>query len=349
MKRIGLVSCLLISLSILAACSSAPKMTSKTSDATRPLENLKSTESPSPKSATAPQVAPVLPKANSGRGAYYLDDGPGDDIPPNLEFTLDPIPVVEAYSRTGNKPYAVFGKTYTPIVDSTSAFKQRGRASWYGKKFHGKRTSSGETYDMYKVTAAHPVLPIPSFARVTNLSNGKQIIVRINDRGPFHSERIMDLSYTAALKLGILGKGSSEVELERLLPDDIAKMEENRKNQVEPQAVAITSAVQLDLIDSAQRTSLPASPINADRALGSEAYYLQLAAFGLRSNAEASLQRLQQSLKQIKLPKDLQDFAIVQQGNLYRLQSGPYASREAATTVLEQLAASGERPMVVRR
>ncbi|MBI3713352.1 MAG: septal ring lytic transglycosylase RlpA family protein, partial [Burkholderiales bacterium] len=183
----------------LAACSSAPKTTSKPAPVTQVAH---ATPTANTKVPVAANNAPALPKANSGRGGYYLDDGPGEDIPADLESTVDPIPVIEDYSRTGNKPYVVFGKTYTPIVDNATPFKQRGVASWYGKKFHGKRTSSGEPYDMYKITAAHPLLPIPSYARVTNLANGKQIIVRINDRGPFHSNRIMDLSYTAALKLG---------------------------------------------------------------------------------------------------------------------------------------------------
>lgn len=339
----------LVLLVVMAACSSAPKTTSKPAPVTQVAH---ATPTANTKAPVATNNAPALPKANSGRGGYYLDDGPGEDIPPDLESTVDPIPVIEDYSRTGNKPYVVFGKTYTPIIDNTTPFKQRGVASWYGKKFHGKRTSSGEPYDMYKITAAHPLLPIPSYARVTNLANGKQIIVRINDRGPFHSNRIMDLSYTAALKLGYLGKGSSEVELERLLPEDIAKMEENRNNQGKEQAVAVTSAVTLQSSDSAPQAlekilksdnkSSP-SPAADNNAGG---FYLQLAAFAIRVNAEASLQQLQRRLRDAKT--DLQ-FHIAQQGNLYRLQSGPYASRDEANALLEQLASSGEKPMVVRR
>ncbi len=206
---------------LLAACGSAPKQSIIIADSQRPAT--------APKSGSSP--ASTLPKANSGRGAYYKDDGPGDNPPEGLENTVDPIPSVEDFSRSGNKPYVVFGKTYTPLADSTTPFTQRGVGSWYGKKFHGQKTSSGELYDMYKITAAHPTLPIPSYARVTNLNNGKQIIVRINDRGPFHSSRIIDLSYTAALKLDVIGKGSSQLEVERLLPADIERMAENRKNQ----------------------------------------------------------------------------------------------------------------------
>ncbi|PXX41840.1 septal ring lytic transglycosylase RlpA family protein [Undibacterium pigrum] len=223
---------------LLAACGSAPKQNTSTADHPRPASGTKST--------TGGQTA-SLPKANSGKGAYYKDDGPGENIPEGLENTVDPIPTLENYSRSGNKPYVIFGKTYTPIADSTTPFIQRGVGSWYGKKFHGQKTSSGELYDMYKITAAHPILPIPSYARVTNISNGKQIIVRINDRGPFHASRIIDLSYTAALKLDVIGKGSSQIEVERLLPADIERMAENRKNQpVQPvrqeTAVAVVPA-----------------------------------------------------------------------------------------------------------
>ena len=183
-------------------------------------------KTPSPVSKEA-RVAQSLPPANAGRGGYYLDDGPGDETPDNLQAVPDAEPRVEPYASKGNKPYVVFGKTYTPVVDS-QPFRQRGRGSWYGKKFHGQKTSSGELYDMYKMTAAHPTLPIPSYARVTNVSNGAQVIVRVNDRGPFHSSRVIDLSYTAALKLGYIGKGSAELDVERLLPAEIERMASNR-------------------------------------------------------------------------------------------------------------------------
>jgi rare lipoprotein A len=177
--------------------------------------------------------APALPPAGSGRGGYYLDDGPGEAPPPNLEAIPNAEPKVEPYSTRGNKPYVVFGKTYTPVTDNLP-MKQRGVGSWYGKKFHGQKTSSGELYDMYKMTAAHPTLPIPSYARVTNLKNGRQVIVRVNDRGPFHSSRIIDLSYTAALKLGYIGHGSTDLEVERLLPDEIARINAQARNPSTP-------------------------------------------------------------------------------------------------------------------
>ncbi|MEC4718754.1 septal ring lytic transglycosylase RlpA family protein [Noviherbaspirillum sp. CPCC 100848] len=183
---------------------------------------------------------PALPPAGSGRGGYYKDDGPGDSPPEGLLDTPDAEPKVEAYYPRNLRPYVVFGKTYVPISDERP-FKQRGIGSWYGKKFHGQKTSSGEPYDMYKMTAAHPTLPIPSYVRVTNVSNGRQVIVRVNDRGPFHSNRIIDLSYTAALKLGYLSSGSSELEVERLLPEEILRMAAARNNP-SPQASSIPAS-----------------------------------------------------------------------------------------------------------
>ena len=144
-------------------------------------------------------------------GGYYLDDGP-----PKATFDVakveDAVPRAEVPSETGNKPYVVFGKQYVPLK-SNNGFRQKGTASWYGKKFHGKRTSSGEMYDMYKMTAAHTVLPIPSYARVTNPKNGQTVIVRVNDRGPFKHNRVMDLSYAAALKLDVVNSGTAFVEI----------------------------------------------------------------------------------------------------------------------------------------
>jgi len=144
------------------------------------------------------------------KGGYYKDDGPDANPPSNLDQIPDAVPKLEPYASGANRPYVVFGQRYVPDT-SGQAYKKRGIASWYGKKFHGNSTSIGETYDMYAMTAAHTTLPIPSYARVTSMVNGKTIIVRVNDRGPFHSDRIMDLSYVAAYKLGIIGPGSGQV------------------------------------------------------------------------------------------------------------------------------------------
>jgi len=361
---------------LLAACGSAPKQNTATADHPRPASGTKST--------TGGQTA-SLPKANSGKGAYYKDDGPGENIPEGLENTVDPIPTLENYSRSGNKPYVIFGKTYTPIADSTTPFIQRGVGSWYGKKFHGQKTSSGELYDMYKITAAHPTLPIPSYARVTNLNNGKQIIVRINDRGPFHASRIIDLSYTAALKLDVIGKGSSQIEVERLLPADIERMAENRKNQpVQPvrqetpvTAVAATSipipAREVPVVRSnptatmsmeellaaqenkpvekfTQPTTTAATTAAANNAANTASaatpgYYIQFGAYAIRANAEAIMNHLKGRATS-KLP----GFDIVQQGSLYRLVSGPFANRTEATAAIVQASELGVgKPLVVQR
>ena len=147
------------------------------------------------------------------KGGYYKDDGPHDSVPPNLASIPDAVPRAEPPHRFANRPYNVFGKDYVPI-SAAQPYREQGMASWYGKKFHGQKTSSGEVYDMYAMTAAHKTLPIPSYARVTNLANGRSVVVRINDRGPFHSDRIIDLSYAAAYRLGYVTAGSARVEVE---------------------------------------------------------------------------------------------------------------------------------------
>jgi len=143
--------------------------------------------------------------------------GPEARPPPDLRQVPDALPVLEPIRSGGpNKPYAVLGETYTPLPPE-AALSERGLASWYGNKFHGRRTASGEVYDMYAMTAAHRTLPIPSYARVSNPANGRTVIVRVNDRGPFVKGRVIDLSYTAARKLGVLG-GVTPVALERITP-----------------------------------------------------------------------------------------------------------------------------------
>ena len=129
----------------------------------------------------------------------------------------DAVPRAEPLHRFANRPYQVFGKDYVPVAN-LAPFRQTGIGSWYGRRFHGSPTSSGEPYDMYAMTAAHPTLPIPSYARVTNLANGRSVVVRINDRGPFHAGRAIDLSYAAASKLGYLTQGSAEVQIEQIVP-----------------------------------------------------------------------------------------------------------------------------------
>jgi len=150
-------------------------------------------------------------------GGFYKDDGPGDNAPADLDAIPDAVPRAEPLHRFANNPYSVLGQDYVPLRE-LKPYQARGIASWYGRKFHGQKTSSGEPYDMYGMSAAHPTLPIPSYVRVTNPANGKSVVLRVNDRGPFHADRLIDLSWTAAAKLGYLGTGSTRVEVESILP-----------------------------------------------------------------------------------------------------------------------------------
>lgn len=169
-------------------------------------------------SSTPPAAGKSSAPAKTAKsGGYYLDDGPEATPPPNLDAIPDAVPRDEPLHRYANRPYDVMGGSYTPQTQRRT-HREEGVASWYGKRFHGKKTASGERYDMYAMTAAHPTLPIPSYVRVTSLANGKTVVVRINDRGPFHKQRIIDLSYVAAAKLGYVSNGSTRVRVESLDP-----------------------------------------------------------------------------------------------------------------------------------
>jgi rare lipoprotein A len=146
-----------------------------------------------------------------------LDDGPPERPPADLDRVVDAVPRIEPLHKYANRPYNALGRDYVPMT-SLQPFRQRGMASWYGKRYHGQKTSSGEVYDMYAMTAAHPTLPIPSYARVTNLANGRSVVVRLNDRGPFRGTRIIDVSYVAAHKLGFIQAGQAQVEVEAIVP-----------------------------------------------------------------------------------------------------------------------------------
>ena len=162
-------------------------------------------------------LAMLLAGCASHGGGYYKDDGPGGPPPVNLDKLADAKPRREPLNPGANAPYTALGRKYAPYT-ALQPYRARGVATWYGRKFQGRRTASGERYDMYAMTAAHTVLPIPSYARVTNLANGRSVVVRINDRGPFHADRIIDLSYAAAYKLGYVNAGSAKVEVEAILP-----------------------------------------------------------------------------------------------------------------------------------
>ena len=298
---------------------------------------------------------PKLPPAGSGRGGYYQDDGPGANPPPGLADVSDAVVKYEPYARFANRPYAVFGTTYTPILGN-EPYVQQGVASWYGVKFHGQRTSSGEPYDMYKMTAAHPTLPIPSYARITSIETGKSVVVRINDRGPFHSDRLIDVSYTAALKLGLLGKGSHQVEVERLFPDDGTRIATTRRAaasaaQALPPPPDITALMLEDRVDMDSAAVARPQPARASvQAAGSPAaaapvagFYLQLGAFGREGKAE----EMSALLKQSGVSQALE---VVRSGSVNRLVSGPYETRAMAQDAARALPSSlGLKPIVIKR
>ena len=275
-------------------------------------------------------VPPPPPQAKAG--GYYLDDGPGDNPPPDLKSIPDAVPRNEPLNPYANRPYQVAGVSYTPI-NERKGFSQEGIASWYGRRFHGKKTSSGEIYDMYGMTAAHPTLPIPSYAKVTSLESGKSVIVRVNDRGPFHSGRVIDLSYSAAYKLGIVGKGSARVRVESVGPDT--------KPIEQEQDVARNT-------EAAQPSATPDIAAKADYTQGSTikpGYYVQLGAFGNQENAKKLLSQARAALD---IPLELVKVTLV--GNLHRVWLGPFANQaEAGDWVRKSHAAMGIGAVTVSR
>lgn len=231
----------------------------------------------------------------------------GEDGAPSGKMDMsqvrDAIPKAEPRSRSGNaSSYTVLGRTYHVMGDS-SGYKERGVASWYGTKFHGRRTSSGETYNMYAMTAAHKSLPLPTYVRVTNLKNGREAIVKVNDRGPFHDNRLIDLSYAAATKLGIRGTGTGLVEVQALDPTKGA-----------PRPTRNNIAIKGDAI-----------------------LFLQVGAFIDRNNAERLMHRLSEPMNvQIRI-QTVPSYNQV----LYRVQVGPMNTIDQADSASMRLAGLG--------
>lgn len=160
----------------------------------------------------------VAPRGERGRPDYRLDGPPANPGAVDLEAIPDAVPVEEPLASSGNmREYRVFGETYRTLGTS-EGYEAEGVASWYGREFHGRATSSGEPYDMYAMSAAHRSLPLPTYLEVTNLDNGRRVVVRVNDRGPFHDDRILDVSYAAAWKLGMIGTGTARVRIRALEP-----------------------------------------------------------------------------------------------------------------------------------
>ncbi len=259
-------------------------------------------------------------------GGYYKDDGPGDNPPANIDVIPDAQPKAEPFHRYANRPYTVFGRDYIPLKEA-GRYKARGLGSWYGKKFHGQKTSTGEVYDMYAMTAAHPTLPIPSYARVTNLRNGTSVVVRINDRGPFHPGRIIDLSYTAASKLGYVGNGSTMVEVESLLTG-------KHLSDTAP-AMIISNSDNLVASNADDVNPLP----EIDDARGA---WLQLGAFSSRDNADALKSRLMAELSDTSSLREMGDMGsklvVRPSGKLFRVQLGPWADAREARGVADKVA-----------
>ncbi|HEY1328863.1 MAG TPA: septal ring lytic transglycosylase RlpA family protein [Casimicrobiaceae bacterium] len=274
---------------------------------------------------TATTAPPSAASAPSTR--YYLDDGPPDNAPANLDAVPDAVPRVEALSRSANRPYTVMGREYVPAT-ALKAYRERGIASWYGRKFHGQKTSIGETYDMFAMTAAHPTLPLPSYARVTNLESGKSVVVRVNDRGPFLHDRIIDLSYAAAYRLGVAQRGSGRVEVEAILPGS--------------QPSLLAAAAPLPPVAMAPVVATPAevdpvpvpAPAFTQSTYGAPngGYAVQLGAFASHPNALNFLAHVQNQLTSAQV-----EAKVRQSGGLYRVYVGPYADRDEARRVGERI------------
>jgi rare lipoprotein A len=296
-------------------------------------------------------------------------DGPGANPPSDLASRADAEPRVESIRVGGaNKPYQMQGRTYVPETRDVP-FRERGLASWYGRKFHGKMTSSGEPYDMYAMTAAHPTLPIPSYARIRNPANGREVIVRINDRGPFVSGRIVDLSYTAALKLDLL-RGVAPVELERITFDDIRtgawRGTGAPRNDVDPApvqlaAAALPSPVSTPIAAAATPAATPTPPSFATTvptqdvalvtatpaAVDAGRFWIQLGAFRARDGAETFRSQVGSDAAARWLEPLL---VIVGESAPYRVQAGPYRSRDEADEAAQRArSALALVPVVVER
>lgn len=254
-------------------------------------------------------------------------DGPEARPPPDLIQVPDALPRLEPIREGGpNKPYTVLGQSYTPLR-AEADYLEHGLASWYGRKFHGRSTASGELYNMYAMTAAHKTLPLPSYARVTNPANGRSIVVRVNDRGPFVKGRIIDLSYTAALKLDALG-GVVPVRVERITPEQI-----RRDAWREPVAAD-------DGVPDAPRLAPATAPVPEPGAsLGQRAgsaaargFWVQLGAYRERGGA---LQLQQQAAERIEGLALL--LAVFSDDTLHRVQAGPFPHRDEAQRVAERV------------
>ncbi len=306
---------------------------------------------PQKPAAKTPTRKPVVTQKRGG--GYYKDDGPAEELPDGLDELADAEPRIEPLHRFANRPYVVFGKEYIPAT-AVRPYKERGIGSWYGKKFHGQKTSIGEPYDMFAMTAAHPTLAIPSYAKVTNLANGRSVVVRVIDRGPFHAGRVIDLSYAAAHKLDYIRSGSAQVEVEAIVPDATGVVYA-QVSLPEPRPVTPPTLPQRDEIaDIARKLEAEEKPVQAAASIGlnggnaalpAGSVLLQLGAFANADNAETMRLRMARELDWAEA-----DLRINVGGGVHRLHLGPYPNRAAAEKVAERIRQDyGFKPTFVTR
>ena len=258
---------------------------------------------------------------------YYTDDGP-DGVPPvDLARVADATPRPEPLHPTANEPYNVFGRDYAPMK-APGNYKRQGTASWYGRKYHGQRTAGGEIYDMYAMSASHPTLPIPSYARVTNLANRASVVVRVNDRGPFASGRIMDVSYAAAYRLGFVPSGSAQIEVESILPPGLSVAALAERPAPEPGTAAAPAVAPPVAPQAAAPEPEPPMPVSSGR----NGIYLQLGAFSVSANAENFRTRIARQFESLGT-----EISIEQRGPLHRVQLGPFKDRTTANAAAERV------------
>jgi rare lipoprotein A len=272
--------------------------------------------------APGPAPSPGIAAPEGGASSrYYKDDGPGENAPANLDAIPDATPRREPINRFASRPYTVLGRDYVPGTE-LKPYRERGIASWYGRKFHGQKTAIGETYDMYAMTAAHPTLPLPSYARVTNVTTGQSVVVRVNDRGPFLHDRIIDLSYAAAQRIGVAQKGSGEVIVESVIPGDT----------VLAAALPPVAATPTEPMVQPAPASLPRSEAAPPTAPGGGRFLVQLGAFRDYGNAQNFLLRASDQVSAIA-----GEPRVSQYNGLWHVYVGPYGSAADARKIGEQL------------
>lgn len=280
----------------------------------------------SSKPASTPSASSSSTSSSTKPGGYYLDDGPGDNPPQDIDSIPDAVPKKEPLLARANKPYMALGNSYKPMT-SYQPYKANGVSSWYGKRYHGKKTSSGEIYDMYGMTAAHPTLPLPSYVKVTNPANDRFVVVRVNDRGPFKHDRIIDLSYAAAYKLRFSAQGSTSVIVEAIdtsntSPSYIASYTQVLQKTT-PQATSVVNPKPANPSTNAQPIAPSQTIENTTTPLSG--YYIQVGAFKNELNADLLIKKIQ--------GLDLENNAGINKvynDDIYRLKLGPYESKNAA-------------------